>query len=100
VVLGLRMIPLFVEEAGRMLEVDRLRSGPEGRRGRLRRLAALGPVWMVTVVERADALALALTLRGYRPDVERGFARAYRWRWTDWGLMALGGAGIAYLGWG
>jgi energy-coupling factor transporter transmembrane protein EcfT len=99
VVLGLRMIPVFAEEAGRLLEVDRLRTGPAGRRGRLRRLAGLGPVWMVTVIERADALALALTLRGYRPGVERGFARPYRWRWRDWGLMALAGAGVVYLGW-
>jgi energy-coupling factor transporter transmembrane protein EcfT len=98
-VLGLRMIPLFMAEAGRILEVDRLRAGPGGGPRRLRRLAGLGPVWMVTVVERADALALALTLRGYRSDVDRGFARPYRWRWGDWGLLVLGGAAVAYLGW-
>jgi energy-coupling factor transporter transmembrane protein EcfT len=99
VVLGLRMVPLFADEARRMLEVDRLRAGPKGRRGQLRRLASLAPVWMVTVIERADSLALALTLRGYRPDAERGFARSYRWRPGDWALVVLAAAGVVYLGW-
>jgi energy-coupling factor transport system permease protein len=94
VVLGLRMIPLFVEEARRILEVDRLRRGPRGKKRRVRRLARLAPVWMVTVVEKADALALALTLRGYRPGAERGFARSYRWGIWDW---ALAGTGLVVL---
>jgi energy-coupling factor transporter transmembrane protein EcfT len=54
---------------------------------------------MVTVIERADSLALALTLRGYRPDAERGFARSYRWRPGDWALVVLAAAGVVYLGW-
>jgi energy-coupling factor transporter transmembrane protein EcfT len=75
VVLAAGMLPLFLEEARRLADVDRLRGG----RGGLRAAARLAPLWLTLVVERADALALALTLRGYRPDgPERGFARAYR----------------------
>jgi energy-coupling factor transport system permease protein len=71
VVLSLRLLPLLLDEARRLLDVDRLRRGPRRGWSGARRVAGLGPVWVLLVVERAEALALALTLRGYRPDRER-----------------------------
>jgi energy-coupling factor transport system permease protein len=98
IVLSLRMLPLLLDEARRLLDVDRLRQGPRrGWRG-ARRVAGLGPVWVLLVVERAEALALALTLRGYRPDRERSFARDFRLGALDWGLMAATALGVYGLG--
>jgi energy-coupling factor transport system permease protein len=93
-VLALRLIPLLVEEARRLLEVERIRRGPVGRWTAMRRLARLSPLWMVLVVERAEALALALMLRGYDPERPRGFSHRYRWVLPDWGLFALGVAAL------
>ncbi len=98
VVLALRLLPLFLDEARRLLEVDRLRGGPRRGLAGARRVAALAPLWLVTVVERAETLALALTLRGYRPDGERTFARAYRVAAADWLLMAAAVGGSLLLG--
>lgn len=98
VVLALRMIPMFLDEARRILEVDRLRSGPRRGLGGVRRVARLAPVWMVTTVERAEALGLALSLRGYRPEAARSFARPYRLGVWDWGLVAAGAAFAVLLG--
>jgi energy-coupling factor transporter transmembrane protein EcfT len=97
VVLSLRMIPLFSAEAQRLMDVDRLRKGPRRGLGGVRRLARLTPVWVVTVVERAEALALALTLRGYRPEGERSFAREFRFGIWDLGLVVAAVAAVVYL---
>jgi energy-coupling factor transporter transmembrane protein EcfT len=98
-VLAVRLVPALVDEARRLLEVDSLRRGPRTRWAALARLAALSPLWMVLVLERAESLALALTLRGYDPERPRGFARAYRWRVPDWGLFAAGVAALLGAGW-
>lgn len=98
VVLALRMIPMFLDEARRILDVDRLRGGPRRGLGGVRRVARLAPVWMVTTVERAEALGLALVLRGYRPEAARSFVRPYRFEVWDWGLVAGGLAGAVFLG--
>ena len=90
VVLAVRLVPLLVDEGRRLLEVDRLRRGPEGRLRALLRLARLAPLWMVLVVERAELLAQALLLRGYDPERARGFARAYRMGAIDWTLVIVG----------
>lgn len=97
VVLSLRMIPMFAQEAERLLAVDRLRSGPRQGLSGARRVARLAPVWIVTVVDRAEALALALTLRGYRPEASRGFAMGFRMGWADWGLLAVSMATVVWL---
>lgn len=98
VVLALRLIPHFIQEAGRLLEVDRLRRGPRRGLAGVRRVARLGPLWIATVIDRAEMLALGLTLRGYRPDAVRGFARTFGWGVLDWGLVGAA-AGIAvFLG--
>ena len=97
IVLALRLLPAFLLEAERLLEVDRLREGPRRGPAGLARMARLAPVWMVTIVDRAEALALTLTLRGYRPEVERGFARTFRFGWIDWGILALGVGGAVWL---
>ena len=90
VVLAVRLVPLLVDEGRRLLEVDRLRRGPQGRLRAFLRLARLAPLWMVLVVERAEILAQALVLRGYDPERERGFARAYRFAVIDWMLVIVG----------
>jgi energy-coupling factor transporter transmembrane protein EcfT len=100
VVLALRLVPILGGEAVRILDVDRLRRGPRRGLGGLRRAAGLAPVWVVTVVERGEALALALTLRGYRPDAERGFARGYRMGPWDWSLVGAAALGAIWLGTG
>ena len=97
VLLALRLVPLLVEEARRLLEIERLRGGNRGRLASVARVGRLAPLWVTLVVERAEALALALALRGYDPERPRGFARSYRWRAGDWGLVALGA--VALLGW-
>jgi energy-coupling factor transporter transmembrane protein EcfT len=50
------------------------------------------------VVERAEQLALAMTLRGYRPGAPRGFAREYRLGPGDAFLTGVGLLGFAFLG--
>jgi energy-coupling factor transport system permease protein len=95
VVLAVRLVPLLVEEGRRLIEVERLRRGPRGRGRELVRLARLAPLWMVLVVERAEALALALTLRGYDPERPRSFAQSYQMRAVDWGLVLLGTLALA-----
>ena len=97
-VLSLRILPLVLREAQRLLDVDRLRGGRRRGREGLKRVAALAPLWLVSVVERADDLALALTLRGYRDGGERTFARRYRMAPLDWGLVAAGLGAAIYLG--
>jgi len=97
IVLALRMLPAFLLEAERLLEVDRLRGGPRRGLAGVARIARLAPVWMVTIVDRAEALALTLTLRGYAPEVERGFARTFRFGWIDWGVLVLGVGGAVWL---
>jgi energy-coupling factor transporter transmembrane protein EcfT len=97
VVLALRMVPLLLDEARRLVDVDRLRRGP-GRRGPgWRRTASLAPLFIVLVVERAEALALALSLRGYHPARERPFLRAWRMDPLDWGLVVVGTLGVLAL---
>jgi len=96
VVLGLRLVPILAEEAARLAAVDRLRN--RGARPGVRRLASLAPVWILAVMDRADSLALAMTLRGYRPHVPRGFARAWRWDGGDWALALAGFMGGVVLG--
>jgi len=76
VVLGVRLVPLLVDEGRRLIEIDRLRSGSQGKGRAIKRLAQLAPLWMVLVIERAEGLAEALVLRGYDPDRPRSFARA------------------------
>jgi len=98
VVLSLRMIPLFTQEARRLLDIDRLRGGRRRGLAGVKRAAGLTPLWVVTVMERAEALALALTLRGYRPDRERGFARSFRFGTLDVALVAGTLATVFYLG--
>ncbi len=60
-------------------------------------MARMAPTWVSMVLERAEALALALTLRGYRPRAPRGFVREFRFGILDWGLV-LGGVGGVVLG--
>ena len=95
IVLGVRLVPLLVDEGRRLLEVERLRHGSASKGRAVRRLAQLAPLWMVLVVERAEALAQALVLRGYDPDRPRSFARGYRMGVLDWGLVVLGTLAIA-----
>ncbi len=98
VVLSLRILPLLLAEARRLLDVDRLRGGPRRGLRAIGRVASLAPLWLVTVVERADDLALALTLRGYRIDGERGFARRFRMGPLDWGVVLAAVGAAVYLG--
>jgi energy-coupling factor transporter transmembrane protein EcfT len=97
IVLSLRMIPLFADEARRLLDVDRLRHGPRRGGAGVGRVARLAPLWVSSVVMRADALAVALTLRGYQPDGERSFAHGYRFRLRDWGLVSASILGALFL---
>lgn len=88
VVLAVQLLPLMTDEAARQLEVDRLRRGP-GPRSWIRQ-ARLMPAWLNGVIDRADDLALALTLRGYRPDRPLRFMRTYAWgRAEAAGVMVL-----------
>ncbi len=98
-VLAVRILPLLVDEARRLAEVDRLRRGPVRGPAALLRPARLAPAWMVLVLERAEDLALALSLRGYRPAGERGFARAFRPGAADWGVALAAAAGAAVVAW-
>ncbi len=96
IVLALGSVTALQGEARRLLAVDRLRRGPRTGFARVRRVAALVPLWLVLIVERAEALALALELRGYRPGRERGFARAWRFGVGDWALVTAAGS-VAFL---
>lgn len=88
--LALRLIPLLVEEAGRLGEVERLRFGPRSPFRRLARIPALAPLWTLGALDRAHDLALALRLRGYRAEADRGFVRTYAFRAHDAALSGLG----------
>jgi len=95
VVLGVRLVPLLVDEGRRLIEIDRLRSGSQGKGRAIKRLAQLAPLWMVLVIERAEGLAEALVLRGYDPDRPRSFARAFRMGVLDWALVLFGTLAVA-----
>jgi len=95
-VLALRLLPSLLDEGRRLLDVDRLRRGPRRGAAGVRRTAALVPLWVAMVVDRADALALALTVRGYRSDRARGFAREFRLGPGDL-VLAAGATGVVFF---
>lgn len=97
IVLAVRLVPLLVDEARRLIEIERLRTGSASKGRAIRRLAQLAPLWMVLVVERAEGLAQALLLRGYDPDRPRSFVRGYRMGVLDWGLVLLATLAMASL---
>lgn len=100
VVLALRLLPALAAEGARLLEIDRLRHGPRRGRAAALRLVRLAPLWLALVLDRAESLALALRLRGYRPGADRGFARPFRMGGLDWAVLGVAAAGCAALGWG
>jgi len=51
---------------------------------------------MTLILDRADQLALAMTLRGYRADRDMVLVRSYDWRAGDWALAAAG-VGVVVL---
>jgi energy-coupling factor transporter transmembrane protein EcfT len=91
--LALGLVGSLREETVRVLEIDRLRSGPLRPRG-FRALGGILGTWMTAVVERAERLAAVLERRGYHPARPLGFARSYGFLPLDWLLC---GSGVLFL---
>ena len=86
--LAARMIPVMREEGVRLHQIQTLRRGPGAGPMSITGLVSLVPAWLSMVVERAEGLGLALTLRGYRPDRVPAPVKSYRLHMLDWLVIA------------
>jgi energy-coupling factor transport system permease protein len=88
--LAFRLVPVFVETAGTVLQAQRLRSLDEGGRGLLERMRRTAPVIIpvfMGALRRADQMAMALEMRGFSlPGKRTGILRLQA-SWRD--LVAL-----------
>lgn len=74
IMLAIRFIPLLFEETDRILKAQKARGVDIESGGLLRKVRSLVPILVPllhSVFRRADDLAIALTLRGYTPGIER-----------------------------
>lgn len=74
VMLAIRFIPLLFEETDRIVKAQKARGIDLESGGLVRKVRALVPVLVPllhSVFRRADDLAVALTLRGYKPGIRR-----------------------------
>ncbi|MBE3563272.1 MAG: energy-coupling factor transporter transmembrane protein EcfT [Hydrogenibacillus schlegelii] len=100
--LALRFIPTLLEALERIMKAQAAR-GVDFTSGRLReRIAALLSVVVplfAFAFERAEAMALALEARGYRPDAPRTSRRRLAFGWRDAVLAATLALALAVAVW-
>jgi len=86
VMLAIRFIPLLFEETDRIIKAQKARGVDLESGGLARKVRALIPVLLPllhSVFRRADDLAVALTLRGYRPGITRTRMKVMKVRGKD-----------------
>ncbi len=93
---AIRFFPIFQQEAERLQTALRARGlEPDARGGPVRRLRGLTPLVVPLfrqVFQRADTLALAMEIRGFRPGAPRTSRRAHRLGRAEW--IALAAVGV------
>jgi energy-coupling factor transport system permease protein len=90
--LAFRLVPVFVDATGTVLQAQRLRSLDEGDRGRLERLRRAAPVVIpvfMGALRRADQMAIALELRGFSLPGKRSGILHLEWTWRDGVAIAI-----------
>jgi len=90
VMLAIRFIPLLFEETDRIIKAQKARGIDIESGGIIRRVKALLPILIPLLqgmLRRADDLAIALTLRGYAPGIQRITSKTITIRAYD--LIAL-----------
>ena len=96
--LAIRFVPILQQEAERLVTALRARGIDPFEGGIVERVRNLGPLLTPLfrqVFRRADTLALALTVRGYRPGVRRTSWRARGLAAGEWVALALTGVTVA-----
>jgi len=90
--ISLRLIPDLLDEAQRILDAQRLRGADIGEGSLLRQMRSLIPVVLPlfqSSLNRADRLAYALEVRGFRQGIRRSRFRRFRWQWKDTITLSL-----------
>jgi len=96
--LAIRFFPILYEEADRLTLALRARGLDPSEGGLVNRWRNSVPLVVPLfrqVLQRADTLALALDLRGYRPGMERTSWRARGLGGPEWLTLGVAGAGLA-----
>lgn len=86
VMLAIRFIPLLFEETDRIIKAQKARGVDLESGGLVRKVRALIPILLpllYSVFRRADDLAVALTLRGYKPGIIRTRMKVMKIRGHD-----------------
>ncbi|MEA2101582.1 MAG: energy-coupling factor transporter transmembrane protein EcfT [Thermodesulfobacteriota bacterium] len=86
IMLAIRFIPLLFEETDRIIKAQKARGVDLESGGIISRVKALVPILVPLlhgVFRRADDLAVALTLRGYKPGIKRGHLKTSHIKTSD-----------------
>jgi energy-coupling factor transport system permease protein len=95
VMLAIRFIPILFDETDRILKAQKARGVDIESGWILRKVRSLVPILVPLlhgVFRRADDLAVALTLRGYSPGIERSRMKQMKARAQDYVSLALTGS--------
>ena len=101
IMLAIRFIPILFEETDRILKAQKARGVDIESGWILRKVRSLVPILVPLlhgVFRRADDLAVALTLRGYSPGIERSRMKEMKARTRDYlSLAIMGGLFVLLL---
>lgn len=100
IMLAIRFIPILFEETDRILKAQKARGVDIESGWILRKVRSLVPILVPLlhgVFRRADDLAVALTLRGYSPGIERSRMKEMKARAQDYLSLALAGGAFVLL---
>ncbi len=92
IMLAIRFIPLLFEETDRILKAQKARGVDIETGGLLRKVRSLVPILVPllhSVFRRADDLAIALTLRGYTPGIQRTRMKQVRAGFADFASLVV-----------
>ena len=99
--LGLRLLPDLLEAGGRIRLAQQARGvgGGRGWRERWHGAEALALALFILAFRRADELALAMELRGYRPGSGLWRAGRHPFGWQDLAVLTAGFALVLLVAW-
>jgi energy-coupling factor transport system permease protein len=100
IMLAIRFIPILFEETDRILKAQKARGVDIESGWILRKVRSLVPILVPLlhgVFRRADDLAVALTLRGYSPGIERSRMKQMKARARDFLSLSLAGGVFVLL---
>lgn len=102
IMLAIRFIPLLFEETDRILKAQKARGVDIETGGVLKKVRSMVPILVPllhSVFRRADDLAIALTLRGYEPGIERSRMKQMHARAGDIVSLAAMSVILVTLAW-